>query len=203
MHAHIVGKWLAARPSSPTRSATGFAIDSRAVSDGRPDETSNELRAQEPCVARRWRNKRASIVLLAAVLGVTVTGCTRAAPDATPDGALRVWLEKMETSAEDPRAFGEAYPLLGPRARANLEARAERASRSQGRRFQPREMLAVGHFGLKFRPKTMTAHVTGDDAIVDVRGEGDSEFARVRCTREKGGWRVEPDLPEVTNGPRT
>lgn len=128
---------------------------------------------------------------------VLIAACSRGSPDATPEGAVRLWLEKMESSSDDGRAMREAYLLLGPRARANLKERAERASRGQGRRFEPHEMLAEARFGLRFRPKTMTAHVEGDEATVDVRGDGPDEKATVHCTRENGGWRVEPELPDV------
>ncbi|MDB5218933.1 MAG: hypothetical protein JWO86_6860, partial [Myxococcaceae bacterium] len=43
----------------------------------------------------------AALTLLAAL----ATGCSRAAPDATPEGAVRLFVEKMETGAEDPRAM--------------------------------------------------------------------------------------------------
>lgn len=115
---------------------------------------------------------------------------------------MRAWLEKMESAAEDARAMREAYALLGPHARANLKERADRASRGQGRRYEPYEMLAEGRFGLRFRPKAMTARVQGDDAWVDVRGEGEGERATVKCTREGAAWRIEPELPEVAQPAR-
>jgi len=124
-------------------------------------------------------------------------GCTRAAPDATPEGAVRLFVEKMESGAEDPRAMREAYQLLGPHARSNLKERADRASKGQGRRYEPHEMLAEGRFGLKFRPKTMSAKIDGDEAFVDVRGEGPEEHATVHCVREGPAWHVEPELPDV------
>lgn len=132
--------------------------------------------------------------LLAAVL---LAACTRAAPDATPEGAVRLWVEKMESSGEDRGATREAYELLGARARANLKERAERASRGQGRRYEPWEMIAEGRFGLRFRPKTMKTRIEGDVAYVQVRGEGPDETATVRCTREGAAWRLEPELPPV------
>lgn len=133
---------------------------------------------------------------LAGALLVLVAGCARPAPDASPEGAVRVFVEKMESSEGDGRAMKEAYGLLGPRARANLKGRAERASRGQGRRHEAWEMLAEGRFGLKFRPKAMTSRVQGDEAWVDVVGEGPEEKATVHCAREGASWRVEPDLPE-------
>lgn len=124
-------------------------------------------------------------------------GCSRAAPDTTPEGAVRLFVEQMESGAEDPRAMREAYGLLGPRARSNLKERADRASKGQGRRYEPHEMLAEGRFGLKFRPKVMTAKIDGNDAFVEVRGEGPEERATVHCVRDGAAWRVEPELPDL------
>ena len=126
-----------------------------------------------------------------------LTACSRPLPDATPEGAVRLFVEKMESGAEDPRAMKEAYGLLGPHARANLKERADRASRGQGRRYEPYEMLAEGRFGLKFRPKTMTSKIDGEDAFVEVQGDGPEEHATVHCAREASLWRVEPELPDV------
>jgi hypothetical protein len=142
-------------------------------------------------------SRRSVIAGASLLLALAALGCSRAAPDATPEGAVRLWLEKMESAADDARAMKEAYQLLGPRARANLTERADRASRGQGRRFEPHEMLAEGRFGLRFRPKAMSSRVEGDDAWVEVKGDGGGERASVKCTREAGAWRVEPELPEV------
>jgi len=128
---------------------------------------------------------------------IALVGCSRAAPDATPEGAVRLWLEKMESGEGDARSMREAYQLLGPKARANLKDRAERASRGQGRRFEAWEMLAEGRFGLRFRPKAMTARIEGEEARVEVRGDGPDELATVHCTREGAAWRIEPELPDV------
>ncbi len=132
-----------------------------------------------------------------ALVALAIGACTRTAPDATPEGAVRLFVEKMESGAEDPHSMREAYQLLGPHARANLKERADRASKGQGRRYEPYEMLAEGRFGLKFRPKTMIAKVEGEDAFVEVRGDGPEERATVHCVREAPAWRVEPELPDV------
>ena len=137
----------------------------------------------------------------AVVLFVALTlaeGCSRAPPDATPEGAVRLWIDRMEASSSDPRAMREVPQLLGPASRANLEERARHATLAQGRRFESWEMLAVGRFGLRFRPKAMKASVVGDRATVEVTGEDpNTERASVRCVKEGAAWRVEPDLPDV------
>jgi hypothetical protein len=116
---------------------------------------------------------------------------------------VRLWLDKMEQSESDPRSIREAHALLGPAARANLEQRAERASRVLGRRVEPHEMLAEGHFGLRFRPRAMAAQVQGEHATVEVRGTDASERALVQCIKEGGAaWKVEPELPDVATLPR-
>jgi hypothetical protein len=128
-----------------------------------------------------------------------LAACSHAAPNATPEGAVRAWLEHMEESMGSPAEAKEAYALLGPRTQTNLEARAERTSKVEGRRAQAFEMLAEGRFGLKFRPKAMRAVIVGDDATVDVTGDDPStERAKVVCVKEPDGWHVEADLPEVT-----
>jgi hypothetical protein len=138
-----------------------------------------------------------------ALVALLLAGCSRSAPDATPDGVVRLWLERMESSTDDPRAAREAYALLGPATRANLEERGARASRVQGRRVEAYEMLAEGRFGLKFRPKSMSANVSGETATVEVLGaEPTTDHATVHCAREHGAWRIEPDLPELTVPPK-
>ena len=121
---------------------------------GRDDEGS--ARGHGPRQSRDVIRRARSLDARASLLGSVAAACTRTAPDATPEGAVRLFVEKMESGAEDPRAMREAYQLLGPHARANLKERADRASKGQGRRYEPFEMLAEGRFGLKFRPKTMT-----------------------------------------------
>ncbi len=131
-------------------------------------------------------------------LALLVAACSRPAPDATPEGAVRAWLDHMEGSLSDPREAREAYRLLGPIARANLEERAARASQVQGRRTEPYELFAAGRFGLKFRPRSMKSTVSGDHATVEVTGDPRAiEHASVVCTRQGGGWRIEPELPPL------
>ncbi len=139
-----------------------------------------------------------ALFVLASIAVSVVTACSHPAPNATPEGAVRSWLEHMEESAGDPAEAKVAFSLLGPRARQNLGARALRASQVEGRHAQAFEMLAEGRFGLKFRPKAMHDALDGDEAVVDVTGDDPgTEHARVTCVREADGWHVEPELPEV------
>jgi hypothetical protein len=134
------------------------------------------------------------ILLLAAV---SAAGCSRSPPDATPDGALRLFLDEMDVAGDDPHAIKRAYNLLGPAARANLAERARRTSQLQGRQVDPSDMLAEGFFGLAFRPKLMHRTVVGDRATVEVFGEdSQTQHASVVCVQEGASWHVEPGFPE-------
>ncbi|MGH7270237.1 MAG: hypothetical protein ACREJ3_07370 [Polyangiaceae bacterium] len=122
-------------------------------------------------------------------------GCSHPPADATPEGAVREFIDVMD-SAADPPSMRQAYDLLGPAARANLARRAHQTSRLQGRQVEPWDMLAAGLFGLAFRPKIMRATEVGERATVEVYGEDPQiEHASVACVREADGWRIEPRLP--------
>jgi hypothetical protein len=130
-------------------------------------------------------------------LGLAALGCSRPPPDATPDGAVRLFLDDMDSAGDDPAAVRRVYQRLGPGARANLTERARRTSELQGRHVEPWDMLAAGLFGVAFRPKAMRSTLMGDRASVDVFGEDPhTEHATVACVREGQGWRIEPGFPE-------
>ncbi len=141
-----------------------------------------------------------ALLRAAAACGLLVAfgaGCSHAPPDATPDGAVRLFLDDLEQAEDDPAVMKKAYGLLGPAARANLETRAHNTSQLQGRQVAPWEMLAAGRFGLAFRPRIMRPTVVGDRATVEVLGaDPATEHASVVCVHEPGGWRIEPGLPE-------
>jgi hypothetical protein len=129
-------------------------------------------------------------------LALAAPACSHPPPDSTPEGALRLCLDAMD-SDDNPASMRRAYDLLGPAARANLVSRAHRTSRLQGRQVEPWEMIAAGLFGLAFRPKVMRSTGVGERATVEVFGEDpQSEHASVACVHEAAGWRIEPGLPE-------
>ena len=179
--------------------------DDRAGDDprgARRDGASGAARRHDVAGAGPAGGRRAAI----AVAVLALAACTRPAPDASPEGAVRAWLDRMEASDEDAHAIRDAYALLGPAARANLEERAERASRLEGHHVEPWDMLAEGRFGLKFRPKAMVSRASGDEATVAVTGDEPlTEHATVHCARVAGppiAWRIEPELPPVPPLPR-
>lgn len=132
-----------------------------------------------------------------ALLLASGSACSRPAPDSTPDGAVRLFLEDMEVAGDDPAALRRVYQLLGPAARANLGERARRTSGLQGRHVEPRDMIAAGFFGVAFRPNAMRSAIVGDRANVEVFGEDPTtEHASVVCVREGSSWRIEPGFPE-------
>jgi hypothetical protein len=144
-------------------------------------------------VVETWRLQACAALL-------ALSACSHSPPDATPDGALRLFLDDLEAAEDDGRKMKLAYELLGPEARENLTERAHRVTEAnpglQGRQVQPWEMLASGRLGLAFRPKVMRSSIVGDRATVEVLGaDPQAERATVVCVREGEVWRIEPGLP--------
>ncbi len=135
-------------------------------------------------------------------LAVALAACSHPAPDSTPEGALRDWLDHMEVQGSDPREAKAAYALLGPATRQNLERRADRASQIEGHHVEPYEVLAEGRFALRFRPKHFNTALSGNEASVDVTGAEPSDRATMHCVKEGKSWRVELNLPEMVEPPR-
>jgi hypothetical protein len=146
--------------------------------------------------AQRGGSRRFGLVAGVVALHLSTVGCSHPPPDATPEGALREFLDEMDDS-EQPAALRRAYDLLGPVAKANLATRAHATSELQARQVQPWDMIAPGLFGLAFRPKAMHASIVGDRATVDVIGEDpQTEHAAVTCVHVGRAWRIEPGFPE-------
>lgn len=151
--------------------------------------------------ARAWRGAVVRLGALVAALGAAAgigAGCAREPTDATPTGALRLFLDAMDRAEQDARALEEAYALLDAGAREALAHRAhDAAALGGGREFAPWEMLAQGRFRLRFSfPEygAMRERVDGDRAVVTVTGAGGAR-AEVPLVREDGRWRVALELP--------
>ena len=136
-----------------------------------------------------------------ALLAFALAACSRAAPDATPDGAVREWIDRMSESQSDPAESRAAWALLSQATHESLEKRAERASLIEGRRIEARDVLAPGRFGLRFTPTRYATTVQGSNATVEVSGPEPTDRATVHCVKEPKGWRVDLALPELTELP--
>jgi hypothetical protein len=143
---------------------------------------------------------------LACTIGaIVLTACAHKPADATPDGAVRELLDRVERMETDPTAARAVFDLLSSTTRANLTERARRATSTSGRDVPPPEMLAPGRFSLRFEPHRMHARIAESRAIVDVVGiDPDTDRAEVPCVLEDGGWKIEialPPLPPVERRP--
>jgi len=120
---------------------------------------------------------------------VLLAGCAEEAPDATPEGALRAFIEAMEESRYDDSQRAEAYGLLDETSRAALRQRTARAEALGRTGLEPWEMLATGRFRLSFEARSMSAQVEDGEGIVVVRGPRE-ERAEVPVVQEEGRWRI-------------
>ncbi len=125
--------------------------------------------------------------------------CGDAHDDATPTGALVLFLEAMDQAASDSNALERAYRLLDPAARNALAQRADKAETLAGRAYPPWEMLAEGRFRLRFTPARhrMRAKIDGDNARVSVSDESGKQTVHVPLVREGDAWRVVLDVPPM------
>ncbi len=139
--------------------------------------------------------KTIAAVLLA--LTLTLTGCGRRLPDATPDGVVRELVERLHHVHGDAADARAAYALLSKRTQANLGARAQRYSAASGKMIAPEAMLAPSRFLVRFEPQRYTAKIAGAYALVDVTGLLEGERAQIACVLEDAAWRVELALPPL------
>jgi hypothetical protein len=135
-------------------------------------------------------------------LTIVFAACSRPPPDATPEGAIKTWLERMAAQVSDPAETKSAYAMLSKSTHQNLEKRAERASRIEGRRIGPEEMLAQGRFALRFTPRKFSTQTSGDTATVEVSGDEPADHSTLHCVKEGAVWRVDLTLPDLIELPR-
>jgi hypothetical protein len=134
---------------------------------------------------------------LAVAIGL-FPACSRRAPDMTPEGVVREFLDRVDHAQGDPVQARLVYNLLSANVQAGLAERARRASAASSRNVMPEEMLAPARFSLRFEPRKMHAHIADNRAIVDVFGiDPDTDHAEVPCLLEQGRWRIEMPLPPL------
>jgi hypothetical protein len=141
---------------------------------------------------------RKSTLCALAVATWLFQACSRKAPDMTPEGAVREFLDRVERVEGDPGQARAVYELLSAKTQAGLTERARRTSAASSRNVMPEEMLAPARFSLRFEPRKMHAHVADNRAVVDVFGiDPDTDHAEVPCLLEQGRWRIEISLPAL------
>lgn len=125
---------------------------------------------------------------LAAILPFLACG---GGPDSSPDGAVRELVRLLGDEAYEPGARERAFALLDPATRRELARRARAASESTGRPMEAADMLVPGATSFRFQVKRYrVVEERVDRAIVEVRGAGSGETARIRLVREGDAWRV-------------
>jgi hypothetical protein len=146
------------------------------------------------------------LIVIGAALFALSSGCSRRAPNTTPEGAVRELIERLRRVQGDPTDAKDAYVLLSKRAQANLAARAQRYSAASGKAIAPEAMIVPSRFLLRFEPQRYTALISGAHALVEVGGGAAGQRAQIPCVFEDNAWRVDvllPALPPVQLRPGT
>ena len=134
-----------------------------------------------------------------------LVACGEADDDASPSGALLMFLEAMDAANSDPSSLETAFRLLDPDARAELTERASKAETLAGREYKPWQMLAEGRFRLRFTPDPhrLRAKIDGDRAQVSVADPSGKQRVQVPMVREGTHWRVVLAVPPMYQPPAT
>ena len=136
------------------------------------------------------------LVLLLA-LALSLLGCGRSLPNSTPEGAVREFVEQLSVFEGRPSDADALFELLSERGKQNLRTRAERYGAASGRQISPSAMLVASRVVPAFVPRTYLARLSGDEAVVEIRGVTPTERAELPCVREQGAWRVDLTLPDL------
>lgn len=135
--------------------------------------------------------------LLAASVLALAAACSRG-PGETPEATVEAFTRAAQSARSDGSARQRMFELLSQRAQDALVDRAQQASQLSGWELQPWEMIAPGRIRVRldFDPSAMAARVSGDRAVVTVRGVTGG-VADVPLVREAGRWRIDLAFPSV------
>ncbi len=137
------------------------------------------------------------------MLALALASCGGTPTDGTPVGAVRLFVEAMERSAEDRRGLEDAYHLLAEPTRERLVARARMTAALGAAEREPWEMLVEGTAHPRFapRPGGYREHIDPSDvdrATVTVSGSEPGQVAEIPVVREDDGWRIELEVPGLS-----
>ena len=131
-----------------------------------------------------------SVMIAGAIAAAALMACADEGPtDETPEGALSLFLASVNPAE---RTFDRerAYKLLAPENQQELSKRAAKASKVDGRSFEPSEMLVIERFVQRWPIKNMESEIDGDRAKVTAHGDKASQEAVVDLKRVDGRWRI-------------
>lgn len=134
---------------------------------------------------------------LALIFVVAALACDPAPPNATPEGAVRELVERMQGFGGSEDEAKALYDLLSERAKQNLQHRADRYSDASGRTIAPWAMITPVRLVPRFLPRAYASQIVGKYALVEVIGVAATQRAQVPCVREDEAWRVDLVLPEL------
>jgi hypothetical protein len=132
------------------------------------------------------------------LVNLATAGCNRKPFDATPEGVVREFLERIERVNGDPKEARAVFDLLSKPAQTSLSDRSRRASAAFGKRLGPEQMIAPSHYFPRFQPRQWKSRIRGRQATVELVGlDATSERAEIPCVNEEGRWRIELSLPTL------
>ncbi len=156
-----------------------------------------KLHRQSSSRAKSFDHKRWFVAGMFVLASLWSTGCAPRPANATPEGAVREFIDRMRLIGADPAAAKAAFAVMSQRTRQNLTERAQRYSAASGKTIAPEAMIVPSRFVIRFEPQRMTSLVVGTHALVEVIGLGPEERAKVTCAYEEDGWRVDLELPPL------
>lgn len=128
---------------------------------------------------------------------LAMAACARKPVDATPEGAVREFTERIARTGADPLAAKSAYELLSKGTQENLTERAHRYTAASGKHISPEEMIAPQSYLERFAPHDFKSKIVGGRALVTVTGAEPTQVAEIQCVFQEGGWRLELPIPAL------